>query len=826
MNIILNKIKKMFPNSVSLNLSFPQIIEKDSSKSSNSLIFIKKEEEKNNQNTNLQNYPKKYYQNEQYIIANLYHSIKENMQKNKSKKDSNSQATKKVLSLSDLEKLVHKSFIKFYNDDAYYNIMKIDEIINNEKSHLVAEFKDFLVLGDTGEFILKYYNIKDTKKIYKQILDYYNENLFIFPNYVALHESKYIYNNIQKKQKIIDIQEELNDNKKEKKNDDKNEKYKVFSVKEIESILNESNTSGIKKYFGITDNNTENGIDKNEKQILELIDKINVLEKKNISNSQNNSIGNKLIKQESKKTNEVNGNNGINSKEKKLNNKNQKFIKGRNEKINIFGLDKFKNISDIKNSENKLLKQNNNCSQPNLSIKNNKSIKKVFMNSISEKNNSKEKFTKSKDKIIDKEMKMNDILSQTKKKIVDSLYNKNNKKLLNKIMNSTKNFSLFQENNENINNGMNKSNHKIKINKNILKEIGDYKNKSKPNLISSGNNKSYKKDLMNILFSSKVSSNSTKTLKYKYKKINTSKADNFYTSTLNDEKSAIITSNHFFKNGQNYFKKEYLNNKNILSNSCQNIVINSYASRNKKLNFNKTSINYFSNRNISYKLIPSNLTSNERPYIKKPKNHKNEWLIDSYSAKEINKKVLRQSPDSFGLKLLQKNQNKNRKNNSKTLKTNKTVNKSPFQINKKESALTDRKTQEQINNNLEKIDALSKNIRKIKENLKKSIDVNRYNLSSVLLNNKSKTIISNKNKNEFINQNNNAIKVYLINKTRNKSRKDLFNNNVNMPSFKIKTLKFANTSRKGKEFENKKKINFKTINYSNSNHNIKINYQK
>ena len=182
MNIILNKIKKMFPNSVSLNLSFPQKIEKDSSKSSNSLIFIKKENEKNNQNTNLQNYPKKYYQNEQYIIANLYHSIKENMQKNKSKKDSNSQATKKVLSLSDLEKLVHKSFIKFYNDDAYYNIMKIDEIINNEKSHLVAEFKDFLVLGDTGEFILKYYNIKDTKKIYKQILDYYNENLFIFTN--------------------------------------------------------------------------------------------------------------------------------------------------------------------------------------------------------------------------------------------------------------------------------------------------------------------------------------------------------------------------------------------------------------------------------------------------------------------------------------------------------------------------------------------------------------------------------------------------------------------------------------------------------------------
>ena len=203
--------------------------------------------------------------------------------------------------------------------------MKIDEIINNEKSHLVAEFKDFLVLGDTGEFILKYYSKKDMSKIYKQILDYYDENLFIFPNYVALYESKYIYNNIQKKQKIIDIQEELNDNKNEKKNEKKNkssnEKNKVFSVKEIESILNETDTSGIKQYFGISENNTENGIDKNEKQIIELIDQINALEK-----NESNNKDNKNKKQENKKINEVNGNN---SKNKKLflNNQKEKTIK-------------------------------------------------------------------------------------------------------------------------------------------------------------------------------------------------------------------------------------------------------------------------------------------------------------------------------------------------------------------------------------------------------------------------------------------------------------------------------------------------------------------
>ena len=75
-----------------------------------------------------------------------------------------------------------------------------------------------------------------------------------------------------------------------------------------------------------------------------------------------------------------------------------------------------------------------------------------------------------------------------------SICNKSDKKLLNKIMNSTKNFSIFQENDENLNNGMNKSNNKIKINKSILKEIGDYKNITKSNIMSSGIVKVIKKN--------------------------------------------------------------------------------------------------------------------------------------------------------------------------------------------------------------------------------------------------------------------------------------------------------------------------------------------
>ena len=75
------------------------------------------------------------------------------------------------------------------------------------------------------------------------------------------------------------------------------------------------------------------------------------------------------------------------------------LYKGRNEKINIFGSDKVKSVSDMKGSENKTIKQNSSNSQPNLYFKNNKSIKSVFVNSINEKNNSKEKSVRSKEKI-------------------------------------------------------------------------------------------------------------------------------------------------------------------------------------------------------------------------------------------------------------------------------------------------------------------------------------------------------------------------------------------------------------------------------------------
>ena len=59
-----------------------------------------------------------------------------------------------------IEKYIHKYFIHFYrNGKNDYNKRMIEDILNNESTHLVAEFKDYLIWGDITEFLQKSYNI-------------------------------------------------------------------------------------------------------------------------------------------------------------------------------------------------------------------------------------------------------------------------------------------------------------------------------------------------------------------------------------------------------------------------------------------------------------------------------------------------------------------------------------------------------------------------------------------------------------------------------------------------------------------------------------------
>jgi len=82
-----------------------------------------------------------------------------------------------------------------------YNTKVIDQIIHNESTHVVAEFKEYLIKGDTSEFLMQYYKKKEIYNLLPKIFECYISCSVIFPNYVTLPESKYIYKNIKKKTK-------------------------------------------------------------------------------------------------------------------------------------------------------------------------------------------------------------------------------------------------------------------------------------------------------------------------------------------------------------------------------------------------------------------------------------------------------------------------------------------------------------------------------------------------------------------------------------------------------------------------------------------------
>ena len=120
--------------------------------------------------------------------------------------------------IKNIHKLFHKKYSKLAS---FYDKIIIDNIIYNEKSHIVAKFKDYLIIDDIGEFLKRFYYKEESKKKLKKFYEYYDLYSKIFPNYTAFNEGKYLYQNIQKKQRMIDLQEkmELEKKKKEEKND-------------------------------------------------------------------------------------------------------------------------------------------------------------------------------------------------------------------------------------------------------------------------------------------------------------------------------------------------------------------------------------------------------------------------------------------------------------------------------------------------------------------------------------------------------------------------------------------------------------------------------
>lgn len=145
------------------------------------------------------------------------------------------------------KKMLYKLYLKYTSEEYDQNQIQINYLVFNEKCRVVAIFKDYLVLDDTTEFLRRFYNRKESAKKLNVIFNFYSTYSKIFPNYMILPESEYLYKNIRKKQKMIDafneIKKEEEENKKRLEiginiNKDKIQVKNIVFSKEIEESIN------------------------------------------------------------------------------------------------------------------------------------------------------------------------------------------------------------------------------------------------------------------------------------------------------------------------------------------------------------------------------------------------------------------------------------------------------------------------------------------------------------------------------------------------------------------------------------------------------------
>ena len=258
----------------------------------------------------------------------------------------------------------------------------IENIMINGKCHIVSIFKNYLIEDDISEYLHRYYKLKEIPKRLQYLFNYHIQTSVIFPNYCPLIESKYLYNNVIKKQRIIDEQQKLEE-KKSKSKYNKNQKNKdiLFTNSIYDEILNLSE-SVMRIIFGI--NNKKNNLKK------ELKTNINNSENKNDNEKENDLNSNKdnselitLIKEmdnAEKQLKNIHMNKKEDEHDLKIINDNNNSSKT---KLKLVLKNINNHLNDDKNNDLNNAKTNNNSSRdfmPSIIPKGNSTITKSYNN--------------------------------------------------------------------------------------------------------------------------------------------------------------------------------------------------------------------------------------------------------------------------------------------------------------------------------------------------------------------------------------------------------------------------------------------------------------
>ena len=237
--------------------------------------------------------------------------------------------------IKEIEKSINERLHKkYFIDPKDYNKIKIENILCNNKTKLVSQFKEQLIIGDIFEFLSKYYlSIESIALLHKCIL-FYEKNYFFYPSYRGLPESTYLYKNINNKQRILD--EQLKKFIKNNKNIINDGNINIFDHSVYESILKCSSFSELDL--------------KKDKEKLDSIADINNLIKEMEKNNDIN-INNKNITKQNKCINSLEKNDNIFNKLDSKNKTNFYYNKFRNQFINKINYNK--TLENIRVNQNK-----------------------------------------------------------------------------------------------------------------------------------------------------------------------------------------------------------------------------------------------------------------------------------------------------------------------------------------------------------------------------------------------------------------------------------------------------------------------------------------
>ena len=562
------------------------------------------------------------------------------------------------------KKVLYHKYSKF---EYSFSLFCTNNLIFNEKCRIVARFKDFLVLDDTTEFLRRFYSKKELKSRLNKIFNFYESYCKIFPNYMILPESQFLYRNIRKKQKMIDAFNEI------KKEEEENRKHLKLGIineniknKEKNLVFTKDIQDSIERYHpslsNLLSNTFMNEINNNinnelgDKSIPISINSqapLNLFEFDNFFNSNRNSF------LENDYT--LNSQNSIVKIVKFLNNDNNNK-NTYNDKINnnlLYKINKieYKNNTSQSNN-NKIIKKNNTNYNTNASNNNSKHNTKKLLNTKNNNNYNIINSNSNKNLNLNKKDNLNNLSNDNNKKesqenkaninnkkifishkqtvsvpIASNMLNNNNdnniieEKNTIKIINNINNIIINDNKDKTINNGMiininnnyfqlkdpKKMNNQI-TNKVKSKEVENKsKSKSKSNFKKIVINKENKKEKEGHFNNYKILEEKKIYTTYNTQNSNISQKNKniFLNEIRSPNKKIEYDNNHNLENKKNYKNINVLNinnninNKNRQNNEYRNTYINNYHNVKKSLNQKISEIKTLNNNSHTIKNSPN-----------------------------------------------------------------------------------------------------------------------------------------------------------------------------------------------------------------------------